>query len=127
MWELYLLSRIGVIHSFFIGIAISSAFIALIMFAISVTTDDFSGENICNEHQQKRLRKTVTKFIYCFITALCIAVVTPTTDQAYFIYGVGGSIDYLKTNDKAKQIPDKCIDALDKWVDSLIDKEEKGE
>lgn len=125
MWELYLLSRIGVVHSLSIGLTITSAFIAFIMLAISITTDDFSGEKICNEHQQKRLRKMAIKFFYCFIIALSMAVVTPTTSQAYFIYGVGGSIDYLKTNDKAKQIPDKCIDALDKWVDSLINKEEK--
>jgi hypothetical protein len=40
------------------------------------------------------------------------------------IYGVGGTIDYIKSNDKAKKLPDKCIEALDKYLDN-INKEEK--
>lgn len=35
------------------------------------------------------------------------------------IFGIGGSIDYLKSNDVAKQLPDKCINAIDAWVSSL--------
>jgi hypothetical protein len=29
----------------------------------------------------------------------------------------------VKSNETAKQPPDKCIEALDKWVDSLNEKE----
>jgi hypothetical protein len=47
----------------------------------------------------------------------------PTTKEALMIYGVGGSIDYLKSNPTAKQLPDKCIKALDKWVDTWNIKE----
>mgnify|MGYP004481456109 FL=1 len=43
----------------------------------------------------------------------------PTKSQLYIIYGVGGSIDYLKDNPTAKELPDKCIKALDNWVDNL--------
>ena len=46
-------------------------------------------------------------------------VFIPTTKEALLIYGVGGTIDYVKSNPVAKKIPDKCIIALDKWVDSL--------
>lgn len=41
--------------------------------------------------------------------------------------GVGGTIDYIKSNEKIKQIPDKCFNALDAWVDSLTEKEHKDE
>lgn len=53
-----------------------------------------------------------------------IALFIPTTKEALMIWGVGNTIDYIKTNDTAKQLPDKCIDALDAWVESL-NKEEK--
>ena len=46
-------------------------------------------------------------------------IFVPTTKEAMLIYGIGGSIDYLKTNDVAKQLPDKCINALDAWVESF--------
>ena len=32
---------------------------------------------------------------------------------------------YIKSNDTAKQLPDKCINALDKWVDSYVKEENK--
>ena len=32
------------------------------------------------------------------------------------IYGIGGTIDYIKSNDKSRQIPDKVINVIDKWL-----------
>ena len=32
---------------------------------------------------------------------------------------------YIKENEKIKQIPDKCIDALDMWVNRLTEKEKE--
>jgi hypothetical protein len=43
----------------------------------------------------------------------------PTTNQALIIYGVGGTIDYVKNSDKAKQLPEKAIMALDKYLESI--------
>lgn len=39
--------------------------------------------------------------------------------------GIGMTIDYIKDNDVVKQLPDKCIEALEVWVDSF--KEDKEE
>jgi hypothetical protein len=41
------------------------------------------------------------------------------------IYGVGGTVDYIKSNDTAKQLPDKVVNALDKYLDSFNEKEDK--
>ena len=46
----------------------------------------------------------------------------PSTKEMYAIYGIGGVIDYVKGNEKAKKLPDKVIDALDKYLD-----EQKGD
>lgn len=68
----------------------------------------------------KRIIKTS---IPTFIISTLLCAFTPTKEDMFLIYGVGGTVDYIKQNDKAKQLPDKCINALDAWVDSLNDKD----
>lgn len=56
-----------------------------------------------------------------------IAVFVPSEKQMYAIYGIGGTIDYIKSNETAKQLPDKVVIALDKYIDSLNEDKEKKE
>lgn len=52
----------------------------------------------------------------------------PNTKTLYVIYGVGGTLDYLKENKTAKKIPDKAILALDKYLnEQLGDNDNKGD
>lgn len=53
------------------------------------------------------------------IISTLVIVFLPSKSQLYIIYGVGGTIDYLKENPTAKELPDKCIKVLDTWVDSF--------
>lgn len=62
--------------------------------------------------------------IVCTISALFYAFV-PSKEEMYLILGVGGTIDYIQSSDKAGQLPDKCIDAIDAWVKSFNGEEEK--
>lgn len=57
-------------------------------------------------------------FVPLLIVSTLVKVFVPTTKEAFVIYGVGGTIDYIKSNPTAKQLPDKCVKALDRWVDS---------
>lgn len=57
--------------------------------------------------------------IIATLVLIVINIFIPTKNDALLIYGVGGIIDYIKSNDTAKQLPDKCIIALDKWVENL--------
>ena len=57
-------------------------------------------------------------FVPLLIVSTLVKVFVPTTNEAFVIYGVGGTIDYIKSNPTAKQLPDKCVKALDRWVDS---------
>lgn len=125
MLELYLISRIGVVHGVFVAATVISILTAIICYIVSITTDDWSGEDICNEWQKSKLRKFANKMFVVFGFSVLITVVTPTKEEAYFIYGVGSTIDYIQSNPKAKQIPDKCIDALNRWVDNLNETEER--
>ena len=65
------------------------------------------------------------RFIFVTIIVGLINFFIQTTNEALMVYGIGGTIDYIKSNETAKQLPDKCIKALDKWVDNL--NEEKQE
>ena len=41
------------------------------------------------------------------------------------IIGIGGTIEYLKSNDTAKELPDKVIMAIDKLLDDTIEEEKR--
>lgn len=48
-----------------------------------------------------------------------ILILTPTKKDLLLIYGLGPTVDYIQDNEKVKELPDKCVEALSKWVDSL--------
>lgn len=70
-------------------------------------------------------KRVVKTSIPTFIISILLYAFTPTKEDMFLIYGVGGTVDYIKQNDKAKQLPDKCINALDAWVDTLNPKQVK--
>lgn len=72
-----------------------------------------------NSEKELNLCKKCLEYSSIILTVcILIEVFVPTTKEALLIYGVGGTIDYVKANPTAKQLPDKCVNALDKWVDS---------
>ena len=114
MNELYWITRcdaIGILGMIFLILSSMACIILTIMCIISSSEKDENGIKVT-----KKLLK-----IFVPVMSICtlIEVFVPTTKEALFIYGVGGTIDYLKENPTAKQLPDKCINALDKWVDDL--------
>lgn len=123
MAELYLLSRLGVIHNIAIAIFVILLVAMFISFIMSCVTDDWSGEPIFSVDKQINLKKLALKFLKASVIFLVLIIITPTTKEAYTIYGVGGTLDYLQSNEKAKQLPDKCIDALNLWVENLKSEE----
>lgn len=51
------------------------------------------------------------------IVMIVISFFVPSESKLYVIYGMGNTIDYIRTNDKAKQLPDKAIDCIYKYLD----------
>lgn len=109
MAELYWITRFDYIQ----GILI--AFLVLVGCVIVVATVSF-----CAYRDESLTSKRVLKWaVSSFAIALLVLSFIPSTKEAMMIYGIGGTIDYIKSNDKAKQLPDKCIDALTRYVDSI--------
>ena len=70
------------------------------------------------------LKKEFKGSIYAIVFGIVITLFIPSQKNLLIIYGVGGTIDYLKENKDANKIPDKCIKALDKYLDDAL-KEDK--
>lgn len=47
----------------------------------------------------------------------------PSKRDMLMIIGIGGTIEYLKSNDTANKLPDKVIMAIDKLLDDTIEEE----
>ena len=66
--------------------------------------------------------KIFKKYLKIFIPILIFSVLglifVPTTKETLLIYGVGGTIDYMKSDSIASKLPQKAIIALDKYLES---------
>ena len=120
MSEIYWLTRLD---SFiiFCGLILTACIITIIFTGVWVLVDNDGDDNITIRCCKKWFKISL---IGAVISSL-VLIFTPTTSEAFMIYGVGGSIDYLKKNEIAKQLPDKCIEALDSWVESINEDKEK--
>lgn len=126
MNEIYWITRFDSINTLGIIFTFVSLGVFILCWLISISTDDWTGQDCCTEKQKQKLRKGANYSIVPFILGLVLWIFVPTEKEALMIWGVGGTIDYIKQNPTAKQLPDKCVEALDKWVDSWIIKEKES-
>ena len=132
MNEIYWITRLDAICCILICISVSSSFVLLVSFYLALCSRDdaekykeYSG---CWDKYMRGYKKWMRNTKRCaiiFFVSVFINIFIPTTNQALLIYGVGGTIDYIKSNDTAKQLPDKCIKALNKYFDNINKEEEK--
>lgn len=116
MAEIYWITRLDYVQASLFAFLILTGFVIVIV-TVTLFDDVFDDD----ETRAKRVLKWT---VPSFAIALSVLCFIPSTKEAMLIYGVGGTIDYIKSNDKAKQLPDKCIDALTRYLDS-IEKENK--
>lgn len=114
MSDLYWILTLGGLHNFFVACLIISIGMFICFFIITIETES-KGEE---EKQEKSLNITAASSIVVILCAL-LTIMIPSKKELYVIYGVGGTIEYLKSNPNAKEIPDKCIKALERWADSV--------
>lgn len=117
MSELYWLNVLGNLNGFcrfFMVLSIIAFVVCVIFYFVSKDEDLYSLTS-----------KSIAKFIrFILLPILIISTIgntfIPDTKTLYVIYGVGGTLDYLKENKTAKQIPDKAILALDKYLNEQL-------
>ena len=110
MSEIYWITRLDTIQGFciaFLVVGIVSIVIACLRTFCAVASTELSITNKC-------------KKVGIILTAifLPLTMFVPSSRDAMLIFGIGSTIDYLQNNETAKQLPDKCIEALDNWVNN---------
>jgi hypothetical protein len=80
---------------------------------------------LIENEEHPMLKKWGIALVCAALTCGLANVLVPTTQQAMMIYGVGTVVDYVQTNEDIKQLPDKCVQALDMWVDNCIEEQQK--
>lgn len=98
-------------------------FILLLLVSLEGTEDIENIENI--EEITNKHKNILKASFYTFVISLIFASAIPSKKELYLIYGVGSTIEYLKSNPNAKELPDKCIKALERWADSVNEENNK--
>lgn len=118
MKDLYWITRLDAIYDGITFIMVTSGVLCVI-FLIHVMVCRMMDET----EIPTAFRLSVKKWFKCtaivFGVFFILRIFVPTTNEGMLIYGVGGTIDWVKSNPTAKNLPDKCIIALDKWADKL--------
>lgn len=130
MNEIYWITRLDGICGFLTLIAVFSVIATVVLFFIGlIKRGDAYIYSECSQTCEQHIETSkmclyfAKRCAIAFFVSVFMNAFIPTTNEALLIYGVGGTIDYIKSNGTAKQIPDKCVKALDKWVENLTKEE----
>lgn len=116
MKELYWIERLDSIQTFLMVLLLVSVLCLVLALLL------LSGYP--KESKDHNLRNKVCKISgTSLVLSAIVLVFVPSTKEMYRIVGVGGTIDYLRQNETAKQLPDKCIKALDLFVNKMVGEE----
>lgn len=125
MSEIYWLTRIGTISDacgflFFICTIVVAA--TVILYVVG----RMPGAEYDDGPFQTLLRKAVRDWrLYAVTAVFGLGVLfIPSKQELLAIYGIGSVIDYVQDSDKAKQLPDKAVEALIKYLEEAKDEKD---
>ena len=123
MEEIYWITRLDSISSTLQIITVISGVVSAIMTVIWLVCNSLAKEGGYEEYNEswaKIGKSFVTVCFPLFLVFLIGNTFIPTTKEAYIIYGVGGTIDFIRSDQTAKQLPHKVVVAVDKYLESLV-------
>ena len=124
MNEFYWITRLNSIDhllSAFAVVAIIVFIVGLIGFGVTFDDDFYDSDDEGVKKMRSYFKKMAIISFIMFFFASTINTFLPSTKDAYVIYGVGGTFDYLKQNEKAKELPDKVVTAIDAYLNTQIE------
>lgn len=134
MNEIYWITRLDGICGVLNLIAVFSVVATVVLFFIGLLKRNEAdiyreGSQTLEQHIEtsKMCLYFAKRCAIIFFVSVSINFFIPTTNEALLIYGIGGTIDYIKSNETSKQLPDKCVKALDKYLDNLTKEENQKE
>lgn len=117
MSEIYWISRLDYICNLFIVLSIIFGTIVVVGGFTLVVLDR-------PDNDYPTILKIVKRSILILGFSLLGVIFLPNTKQAYMIWGLGGTIDYIKSNETVQKLPDKTIQCLDKFLDKYLNEED---
>lgn len=116
MSEIYWISRLDYICNLFIALSI--------IFGVIVVVGGFTLTIVNkSEEDYPTILKIVKKSLLMLSCSILVTVFLPNTKQAYIIWGLGGTIDYIRSNETIQKLPDKTVQCLDKFIDECLKEE----
>lgn len=116
MNEIYWITRLDGLNTIIVVCVVITALIVAGACFIWLLTKNDSYE----EDNHKSAKEVLKRFFPALVISSLLLIFIPTKKDALLIWGIGGTIDYLKSNETVKKLPDKCIKALDKFVDEYM-------
>lgn len=113
MNEIYWLSRLDNLLTVFVAVMVVAVVALIIMFF----------ERLIEEWSWDELKKWIRIPVIAIILSVIGLLFIPSTNEAFLIWGIGGTIDYIQESDKLRELPDKCVEALDLWIESITENE----
>ena len=116
MNEIYWITRLGTLDALCEVVLFLTGLLFVLILALYPPIHNYLDDH---EEQRARLIKAVKLSAVLCVLAIIGKVFIPTQKELLLIYGIGGTIDYVKNNDKAKELPDKAVMALSKYLDEV--------
>ena len=123
MGLIYLLLMLDSITKFFITIGVFSVIIWGITAILSLVGESLKDNRYSDWDEKsvtlvKGIRNTMLKIWIPFLT---LGLFLPNSKQAAIIFSVGQTIEYVKGNEKIKELPDKAVECLDKLISEYLE------
>ena len=127
MWLVYLILTLDSVLNAVIPFTVLAGLGWLATFIMSCVAT--AQQNQSHPDFDKDDRKVIDKIknicLSIFIPCLFIAIFIPNSKQLAVIYTAGNAIEYVQGNEKIKELPDKAVQCLDKFIDDYLN--EKNE
>ena len=133
MDNLYLITRLDDIRAICIALMVLASIATFIFMVISINykgelaglTEEKINECYTSEKYWYELGKKGTRWslIILFISMIALCVI-PTTKQGLLLFGVREAVEFCEEHPDTKQLPDKCVKALNKYLDEELKTDE---
>lgn len=122
MWLMYLIGRLSCLQGLCSGTALVLGIVLVFLGFFRI------GEEISPAFSKEVLAKWdkwLKRGIITFAISVVGCIFIPSQTEMYTIIGIGGTVEYLEGNEKARQLPDKVIDAVYHYLDTVKEDEKK--
>ena len=116
MSEIYWITRLGALDTLCEVVLFLTGLLFVLIFSFYPLIHDYLDDD-GHEEQRARFIKAVKLSAVLCVLAIIGKVFIPTQKELLLIYGIGGTIDYVQSSDKAKELPDKAVEALGKYLE----------